>query len=60
MANEERFTLTAERITFWHYIWRRLHCASDMRSLGDNDWPETRLDTGYCLDRYTIDEGSLL
>lgn len=42
----------------WHWGWRRLHALSNCRDDEGPFWrrDEYTLDTGYCLDRYTIDD----
>lgn len=38
----------------WVYLWRRLHALGKCREVGyvRDEW---LLDTGYCLDRYSIE-----
>lgn len=40
------------KITRWFYIWRRLHCMADIRG----DVADRDLDSGYCIDRYSIED----
>lgn len=41
---------------FTHWIWRRLFCANKIRY----NYPGRDLDTGYCLDRYSIERDGVV
>lgn len=46
-------------MVYWTQVWRRLHCLGDLRrdcGEGTGGWHSDAqfIDTGYCLDRYSL------
>jgi hypothetical protein len=42
-----------DKIVWWAYFWRRMHCYSYVRPEVKTEFVD---DMGYCLDRYSLND----